>query len=58
MDWAPDRKMAFKKLKGELANATLLVFPDPSAQFAVQTDASGSVLELYCNKSMVKVGDH
>jgi len=41
MDWTPDRKKTFKKLKEELANATLFIFPDSSAQFAVQTDASG-----------------
>jgi len=38
------RKTTFKKAKDELANATLLAFPDPSAQFAVQTDASGSAI--------------
>jgi len=30
------------KVKDELINATLLAFPDSSAQFAVQIDASGS----------------
>jgi len=40
--WTTDRKTAFKKLKDELANATLLAFPDLSVQFAVQTEASGS----------------
>ena len=44
VDWTPERKAALKKLKDELADATLLTFPDPSAQFAVQTDASGSAI--------------
>jgi len=44
MDWKPGRKTIFKKLKDELANATFLVFPDPSTQFAVQTDESGSAI--------------
>jgi len=44
VDWTTNRKTAFKKAKDELANATLLAFPDPSAQFAVQTDASGSAI--------------
>jgi len=44
VNWAPDRKAAFNKLKDELANATLLAFPDSSAQFTVQTDISGSAI--------------
>jgi len=44
VDWTTNRKTAFKKTKDELANATLLAFPDPSAKFAVQTDASGSAI--------------
>jgi len=44
VDWTTNRKTAFKKAKDELANATLLAFPDPSAQFAVQTDALGSLI--------------
>jgi len=44
VDWTTNRKTAFKKAKDELANATLLAFPNPSAQFAVQTDASGSAI--------------
>jgi len=39
-----NRKTAFKKAKDELANATLLAFPNPSVQFAVQTDASGRAI--------------
>jgi len=44
MNWTSDRKATFKKSKEELANNTLLAFPDPSAQFTVQTDASGSAI--------------
>jgi len=44
VNWTPDRKTTFKKLKDELANATLLAFPDPSVQLAVQTDTSGSAI--------------
>jgi len=44
VDWTPDRGAAFKKLKDKLANVMLLAFPDPSAQFAIQTDASGSAI--------------
>jgi len=53
MNWTPVRKTAFKELKDELVNATLLAFPDPSAQFSVQTDPILQ-LELYCNNGMVK----
>jgi len=42
MSWTLNRKTTFNKLKNELANAIFLAFPDPSAQFAVQIDASGS----------------
>jgi len=61
VDWIPDRKTIFKKLKDELANAT---FSNPSAQFAVQTDASDTIRcnpmqsKLFCNNGKVKVGDH
>jgi len=44
VNWTPDRRAAFKKLKDELANATPLAFPNPPAQFIVQTDASGSAI--------------
>jgi len=43
VDWTLDREAVFKKLKDELAN-TLLAFPEPSAHFAVQTNASGSTI--------------
>jgi len=39
VDWTPGRKTTLKKLKDELANATLAC-PDLSVQFSVQTDAS------------------
>jgi len=38
------QKATFKKLKDELTNAILFAFPDPSAQFVVQTNASGSAI--------------
>jgi len=44
IDWTSERRAVFKKLKNELANTTLLAFPDPTAQFSVQTDASGSAI--------------
>ena len=44
IEWTPDMETAFDQLKDELAHSTLLAFPDPSAQFAVQTDASGTAI--------------
>jgi len=44
VDWTPNRRIAFKKFKDELVNATFLTFSDPSAQLVVQIDASGSAI--------------
>lgn len=44
IEWTTEKEATFKKLKDDLANATLLTFPDPLAQFSLQTDASGSAI--------------
>lgn len=41
IDWTENRKTAFMQLKDDLAKSALLAFPNPSAQFSIQTDASG-----------------
>lgn len=49
--WSDERITAFERAKADLASATLLHFPDPSAPLALTTDASeiavGAVLEQY-----------
>ncbi|GFX22026.1 retrovirus-related Pol polyprotein from transposon 297 [Trichonephila clavipes] len=49
--WTEEAKENFEKCKQDLANATLLSFPDPDLQLALFTDASnfaiGSVLQLF-----------
>lgn len=42
--WTKKIKTAFKQLKDDLANSALLAFPDPHAQFSIQTDALGSAI--------------
>lgn len=55
ISWTDKTETAFNKLKDDLANAALLTFPDPEAQFAVQTDASdsaiGAVLQQFKDNS-------
>ncbi|GFX70141.1 hypothetical protein TNCV_4615791 [Trichonephila clavipes] len=49
--WTEEAKENFEKCKQDLANATLLSFPDPDLQLALFTDASnfaiGSVLQQF-----------
>ncbi|GFS50803.1 retrovirus-related Pol polyprotein from transposon 297 [Trichonephila clavipes] len=49
--WTEEAKGNFEKCKQDLANATLLSFPDPNLQLALFTDASnfaiGSVLQQF-----------
>ena len=51
--WTEERSQALDRAKSDLATATLLHFPDPSARLALTTDASdiavGAVLEQYRN---------
>lgn len=52
-------KIAFNQLKDDLANSTLLSYPDPSAQLSIQTDASriavGAVLQQFQNQKKATI---
>ena len=53
LQWTTSATTAFKEFKDALANATLLVHPQPDAPINVMTDASdiaiGAVLQQYLN---------
>lgn len=44
LNWTPELTAAFEECKTQLANATLLVHPDPEAKIAVMVDASDTAI--------------
>ncbi|XP_011050568.1 PREDICTED: uncharacterized protein LOC105143778 [Acromyrmex echinatior] len=53
IEWTPELKQSFQRVKEHFAQATSLAFPDSKATLSLQTDASdkaiGAVLQQYSN---------
>lgn len=60
IEWNPTMDKAFEKLKQDLANATLLAFPDTQAELSLHTDASdtaiGAVLQQTTGRTTQPLG--
>jgi len=53
IEWIPELKQFFQRVKNHLTQATSLAFPNSKATFSLQTDASdkaiGAILQQYSN---------
>ncbi len=56
LQWSEEMNQAFAKAKDQLASATLLVHPDPSAAINVTTDASDVAVGAVLQQWTLKVG--